>query len=1287
MTDLTHGLAEAFGHRYTVEDELGRGATGVVYRARDRILDRPVALKVLHVDPTQQETAQSRFEHEAKILASIRSPGIAAIYGYEESGDTHMLVLELIDGRTLRERLAEGPMPLSEVAAVCGAVATALESAHDLGIIHCDLKPENVKITPEGVVKILDFGIAVAMGASSARLSRARVSSARLEAVLGTHASHSRPVTHGETGIDERTTSVDAMFGTPPYMSPEQVLLDPLSSRTDTWAFGCLLFECLAGRSPFARSTAPETLMAVVSSPPDWTLLPRTTPRRLRDLLQRCLEKDPVRRLWDLSEARDQLMVSVFETSPDHRAAKKLRTHNLPAAHTRLVGRAQEVRQIAGVLAHTHLVTVMGPAGSGKTRLANEVGLHLVETFADGVRLAELTADIEPPALPGVVAAALGFSAKSADDLMLALRNKEMLLILDAGEQALEECADLVSRLLSDCPSLSVLAVGSAALEIAGEAAYTVRPLAWPTSESSATLADLHDIESVDLFVDRARSAVPSFTLTEQTAPSVMDICRLLAGVPLALELAAAQLQTLSVDRLARSLSEAVDRPTSRRPMVQASNVTVRTVIEWAIRRLSPHEVTLLRRLAVFAGGWTMEAARAVCEGDGVDDVFSSLARLAELSFVFVESRAGHARYRMANPIRTYAFELLGDSSDCMVTRRRHCEFYLALAERIGPMPERDLGHDQVGADDANLRTAVAFSRDVDEGEDLWAMFGTVQEESLFIRLAVFRGAFGVAAAEAVCGDGIDGIPDSLARMTEQSLLIAQTRDGALRYEMPVRVRNLARERLLASGEATTIGRRYRAFFLALAEEGHDGLSGPEQVAWHRRMETDEANLWDAASSYQETDEADAGLRFITAMSRYWEMGGDVTEARQLTERTLSKFGAKADPAIAGNALVAAARVTLRAGDFAATENQLERAYRLYQRVQQRSDIARVLDAQARLALRRGSYAEARALCEKSLSLYRELGDEHGTAWSLLTLGEVRYRDGDYSASRDIREEALALFRGLHDERGLAWALTNVGKIAFRQGDLAAAHAHHTESLALHRALGDQAGVAWSLSSLAHVVFARGDLGGARMLLEESLVLSKQSGNAHGVAWSLVHLANVAYYKDEARTAGSLFMEGLALFRQMRAKAGRAWCLQGMGNVARRRGKFRSARTLLAESLVAFAALGEKRGVASALRRWSLLAAATGEPHKAAQLFGAAEALQIEMGERLIPPEQREMDAHTSALRLRLGDLEFSSAWEHGRAPSLEDAVSLALGRQEDTEAAGITAPSHGVEGSRGVMP
>jgi serine/threonine protein kinase/predicted ATPase len=1242
---------------------------GVVYRARDRYLDRPVALKVLSHEGAGRDHVLARFAREAKILASINSPNIAAIHGYETAGDTHVLVLELVEGLTLRERLEQGRMPLNQVIAVCEDVAAALRSAHDLGIIHCDLKPENIKITPEGVVKILDFGIATRMDAASGRVSWPPMPAAGLEfPVEGTSLQAEATEERSVTDLGEVTTSVETLVGTPPYMSPEQVLREHLSNRTDTWAFGCLLFECLAGKSPFAKRTLPETFMAIVGTEPDWAVLPGTTPPRLRTLLQRCLEKDPTRRLADMSEARHELQLAALETNPDRSTAAKLSTHNLPAGRGSFIGRAQEAKHVAAVLARTRLVTLVGPGGSGKTRLATEVGFHLLESFADGVWLVELTADVDPPSLPRVIAAALGLAADGTADLAQALQLKEMLLILDAGEQALSACADLAGQLLSDCPSLHILAVGQERLDLVGEAAYTVLPLEWPIASTGATLADVGGIDSVALFVDRATSSVPTFRLTEETAPTIAEICRLLFGLPLGIELAAAQVRAHSLDALAKLLSQEIEAPARTRLKISEYQTAVRAVVEWAMRQLSDSEASVLRRLAVFAGGWTMEAARAVCGGDEVEDVFAVLARLTDLSFIYVENRSGQTRYRMSNAIRERTCELLRESNDCTIAKRRHCEFFIALTERADPLlddPERAVWHGRLEADAANIRTAFAFAEDC-EGDDLWAAFDSMEEETLFRRLSIFRGSWTVAAAEAICGgNGVEGVPSLLRRLVERSLVLARGREDEQRYEMPVLVGRRAREMLHAAGEAATTGRRYRAFFLKLAEDGRDGLAGPQQAMWLRLLEADYANLRDAVRSYEDPAEADASLRFAAALSRFWDVGGHLEEGRQLIERALAQFGTTAAPVVTAHALVGAARLAVRAGEPVAAQSKLERADRLFRKAGDRAGIAEVLTAQANAALRRGDYAGARSMGEESLELCRDLGDRRGAAWSLLTLGEAAYRDGAYAASLGFREEALTLFREVGDRRGLAWALASVGRSAFRQGDLDSARTHFAESLATHRELGDRPGIAWSLSSLAHVALARGDFSEARALLEEGLVLSKHAGNIHGVAWSLVHLANVAYHEGEFRTSASVLLEGLSLFRERKVDGGSAWCLYGMGNVARRRGKLRSAHTLLAESLVAFTKLGEKRGVASALRGCSLLAAAVGVPDKAAQLLGAARALQDEMGETLIPPEQREVDKLVDELRQELGEAPFASALEQGRAQSPGETVRLAVSRPD----------------------
>ncbi len=1276
-------LRAALADRYIIEEEIGRGGSGSVYRARDTRLDRPVALKVLSDHAAGHAELLSHFGREARILASINVPNIASIYGYEESNGVHLLVLELVDGSTLRERLQQGPLPLDETLAVLGSVTEALKSAHDLGIIHCDLKPENVKITPEGVVKVLDFGIARRPGPSPSRGSSPTMVAASLDATLrSTPTQADLPENETDARTQVEITSASGWVGTPPYMSPEQVTKERIDNRTDNWAFGCLLFECLAGKSPFARRTLPETLMAIVGSEPDWTLLPTKTPQRLRGLLQRCLEKDPDSRIPDILDAQLEMKAIALETGSGPATVAELPKHNLPARRNRFVGRTRETEYTATVLAATRLVTLVGPGGSGKTRLATEVGLQLLAEFGDGVWLVEMSTGVDSHSLPRIIAQVLGLSAHSDADLVQLLRPKKLLLILDGCEQEPSACADLVSQLMCGCPSLSILATGMTALGVAGEAAYHVLPLGLPDPSELPPLEKLSRVEAVELFTDRARSTLADFALGEENAHAVVEICRLVSGIPLAVELVAAMVTTSAPVHLAARLSVELDAPTQRRPTSLESARAIRAVIEWACLQLSDDECTVLRRLAVCAGGWTMEAASAVCAGDGIDDVLDLLTHLVEASLVFVENRGGQARYRMPNAIRECAHDQLTESSDCTIVHRRHCDFFLTLAERFEPNltgPERAVWATRIEADYANIRAALEWAEDAEGKAEPWTELETAHQELLLRHLSVFEDSWTMAAAEAICGgNGVEGVARLLEELAERALVVRAEQHGEVRFEMPARVRRQARKRLLESGEATAIEGSHRTFYLGLAEEGHVGLAGPDQPIWLRRLEADHANLQAAAGSYRHQDEASASLRFVAALGRFWDIHGHLEEGQRLTLQALSEFGAGADPVLRARALSGAARLAFRQGDLPRAEAQLDEAHDLFRAANQRDGVASVLDAQASVAVRHGDFGRARALCEESLKLHRELGDTQGVAWSLLTLGEAAYRQGDYNASRELRESSLALFRGIDDKYGLAWALTNVGKIAFRQGDHVAARAYHAESLAIHRELGDKAGIAWSLSSLAHVDFAWGHLYAARVLLEEGLVLSKQVGNLNSTAWSLCHLGGLAYHEGDLRGSASLLMESLVLFRQLDAEVGSAWCLNGLGNVARRSGKLRRSRTLLSESLSLFTRLGERRGTASALRAFSLLAAASGLAGRAIQLLTAAEALREEMGETLTPPEQQEVDRRAHELRRVLGEAAFASAQKQGRALSPEEAVSLALSRS--ARSSGQPTPRHARE-------
>jgi len=265
---------------YLVGEKIGAGGMGEVYRARDERLRRDVALKLLPDIFSRDPERRSRFNREAMLLASLNHPNIAAIHGLEECRGRPFLVLELIEGQTLAERLLNGPLAIQEALEVCSQIADGLEAAHEKGIVHRDLKPSNVKTMPDGRIKVLDFGLAKALADDG----------------------KSTDFSHPPDVID-RSTKSGMILGTAAYMSPEQAKGQPVDKRADIWAWGCLLFECLSGRRAFPGDTVSDTIASILLREPDWDLLPATTPGIVRRLLKRCLSKEPLQRLRDVADA------------------------------------------------------------------------------------------------------------------------------------------------------------------------------------------------------------------------------------------------------------------------------------------------------------------------------------------------------------------------------------------------------------------------------------------------------------------------------------------------------------------------------------------------------------------------------------------------------------------------------------------------------------------------------------------------------------------------------------------------------------------------------------------------------------------------------------------------------------------------------------------------------------------------------------------------------------------------------------------------------------------------
>ena len=266
---------------YEILSPLGAGGMGEVYRARDARLERTVAIKILPDALARDPEHMTRFEREARMLAALEHPHIAGIHGIEEGPDGPFLVLELVEGGTLSERLTSGPLPVAEALRIASQVADALEAAHTKGIVHRDLKPSNIMVTPSGRAKVLDFGLAKI---------------AAREASSGASRSPTVAVTREGT-----------LLGTPAYMSPEQARGRVADKRSDVWSFGCVLYEMLAGRRAFEGETASDALAAVLGKEPEWNRLPRATPDSIRRLLQRCLEKDVERRPRDIGDTRTEI--------------------------------------------------------------------------------------------------------------------------------------------------------------------------------------------------------------------------------------------------------------------------------------------------------------------------------------------------------------------------------------------------------------------------------------------------------------------------------------------------------------------------------------------------------------------------------------------------------------------------------------------------------------------------------------------------------------------------------------------------------------------------------------------------------------------------------------------------------------------------------------------------------------------------------------------------------------------------------------------------------------------
>ena len=724
--------------------------------------------------------------------------------------------------------------------------------------------------------------------------------------------------------------------------------------------------------------------------------------------------------------------------------------NNLPQQTTSFIGREKQVEEVKARLNKTRLLTLTGAGGSGKTRLSLQVAADLLTGDGDGVWLVELAPLADPAIVPQAVADVLGVKEQAGQPIQRTLvdwlKPKRLLLVLDNCEHLVSACASLAADLLRACPGVHLLASSREALNVAGEQSYRVPSLSLPDPKQAQTVESLSQYEAVRLFIERAQAVQASFGVTNGNAPAVAQVCFRLDGIPLALELAAARVRSLSVEEINIRLDHRFRLLTGGSRVALPRQQTLRALIDWSYDLLTEQEKLVLGRLSVFAGGWTLEAAEGVCPGEDLEDweVLEGLMGLVDKSLVVYGEQAegGGDRYRLLETVRRYAQDRLQESGEAEAVSRRAAAWFLRLAEEAEPHLN---GADQVSwlerleTEHDNLRASLVWYESATDGTEaglrlagslwrFWRMRGHLSEGRQWLSRTLEAGEEQEAAQTAT--------------------LAAQARA------------------LNGAGNLADLQGDY-AEARALFEESlilWRQLGNPEGIAGSL------GNLGGSAARH-----------------------GDYGAARLLYEESLTVFRGLGDQERIAALLNNLSSLAFWQGDYAASRALQEESLAIQRQMGNQWSIARSLNNLGKVAILQEDYAEARAFFEESLTLRRHLGDQSGIAHALADMGSLADAQSDYARARAFFEESLAIHRQLGDQQGTADALANLGLVASNLNNYAQAQALHKESLTIQRQMGDQRGTAFNLERLTIIAYGQSQpsraarLGGAASALRESI--------------------------------------------------------------------------------------------------------------------------------------------------------------------------------------------------------
>ncbi|MBX7044043.1 MAG: tetratricopeptide repeat protein [Ignavibacteria bacterium] len=748
------------------------------------------------------------------------------------------------------------------------------------------------------------------------------------------------------------------------------------------------------------------------------------------------------------------------------------RPNNLPVQLTSFVGREEEMRQIRSKLKNARLLTLTGPGGTGKTRLALQIAADVIDQFANGVWFVELDTIHDPESLPQEILLSLGVKEEAKQNaeqtLSEFLNKKELLLVLDNCEHLIESCSLLAEKLLKSSAGVKILATSREALRCLGEQTHHTLSLSAPDPKEKQTPEKITQYEAVRLFIERALSANPKFRVNNDNAAAVAAICHRLDGIPLAIELAAARTKILSPEKIHDRLDDRFSLLTGGRRTAIPRQQTLRAMIDWSYDLLAEDEKELWSMLSVFSGGWTLEAAETVCRSEDTD-VMDLLQNLREKSIVIFDEAS--ERYRMLETIRQYGDDKLRSSGRIDDIKDRHLEYFRSAASEAGE----------------NLK-----------GPEMKTWLVLTEAESANIEKAFYH--------------------SMMSSRLEDALLIA----GAMGYYWETKG-------MYSEG-------RHRLESALNAAENIRGDTRARALVHAGRLAHIQGDIETAKSCYSESmsifRESGNQAGIAAALKNFGLLSyeqGEYKRSEELHEEALEMFRQSNDKRGTAYSLNDYAAVLIEQGKFERAKQILEEGLVIHREINDKRGIAFCLNNLASICSEQAEYEQAVKYLNENSRIFNGLGDRRGEAYSLNSLGNLAINACNYDEAFGYLSKASEIFREIGDRRGTAFALCSLGNTAFHNGDAVQAGTLLEECIGIFKAIDDKAGLAFGLFTFGGVLLKGRDHNGAKLRLSESLELSREISHKPGAAFNLHYLGMLGLMQKEYGPAAENFSESLRL--------------------------------------------------------------------------------------------------------------------------------------------------------------